>query len=90
MLKMILHFIKLLVIVLRLIYLSIKTLPRDVKGFLIRTKLEKTVQKMEDEGSTVAKQFRKIVNKHPNKAAIIFEKIIWTFQDVKLINIIII
>ena len=56
--------------------------PRDWKGILLRYKINKNNKKWKNEGLNVAKQFRKNVLKHPNKAAIIFENKTWTFQEV--------
>ena len=71
-----------LIFIIKLIYLTIKTLPRDLKGLALRSKLNKVTQLNEKNALTVAKQFRINALKHPNKAAIIFENKTWTFQDV--------
>jgi hypothetical protein len=79
---MILLFIKNLIFLIKLIFFSLKTLPRDLKGLALRSRIDKNTAKWLKEGLTVAKQFRKNVLKHPNKAAIIFENKTWTFQEV--------
>jgi hypothetical protein len=66
----------------KIFYLTIKMFPRDLKGILLRYKINKNNKKWKNEGLNVAKQFRKNVLKHPNKAAIIFENKTWTFQEV--------
>lgn len=71
----------------KVFYLTIKTLPRDLKGLALRRKIDKKTKEWQLEQLTVAKQFRKNVKKHPNKAAIIFENRIWTFQDVRIIKL---
>ena len=84
---MVLQIIRNLIFIIKLIIISIKTLPRDLKGLALRRKIDKKTKEWQLEQLTVAKQFRKNVKKHPNKAAIIFENRIWTFQDVRIIKL---
>ena len=70
------------VLFIKVFYFTIKMFPRDLKGIGLRYCMEKNTSKWLKEGLTVAKQFRKNVIKHPNKAAIIFENKTWTFQEV--------
>lgn len=58
------------------------TLPRDLKGVYVITKIESTQQKYDKERKTVPKLFFENVKKTPNKPCLIFENITWTFQDV--------
>jgi hypothetical protein len=80
---MIFQLLKNLYFILKLIFISIQTLPRDLKGFKLRRKIDKITQEWQEKSLTVAKQFRNNVKKHPNKAAIIFENVTWTFKDVR-------
>jgi hypothetical protein len=79
---MIYKLISKILLLIKIIILTFKTFPRDIKGLLVRSRLEKSTEKWIKEGLTLAKQFRKNVLKHPNKAAIIFENKTWTFQEV--------
>lgn len=71
-----------LVRIFKILYVIITTFKRDIKWLKTIAKLKSTVQKFGEDKLTVAKQFRKLVKKHPNKACIIFENNIWTYQDV--------
>lgn len=53
---------------------------RDYLGIRIFLYTRKRLK--EFSGSTVADEFRKLVKLHPNKKCIIYNDVVWTFQDV--------
>jgi hypothetical protein len=69
----------------KLIYNALITLPRDIKGLIMLHYVEWQFRKNEKDGSSTPKMFEKLVKKHPNKACIIFEETVWSYQDVILI-----
>ena len=67
---------------LKIIYLIIVTLPRDLKGLLIMRKIESKIDEYEKSEQTVPKLFYKMFKKHPKKPCFIFDNTVWSFEDV--------
>ena len=65
----------------RFLFTLVSALKRDVKGIVAFKNILKIIDNHKD--STVADIFFNSVRKHPNKACIIFENKIWTYQDVR-------
>ena len=70
--------------ILRLIVSFLITLPRDLRGLLMLTKLKKKSENYDRTNNNVADVFTEWVRKQPNKPCIIFKEQTWTFKDVKI------
>ncbi|XP_067217259.1 long-chain fatty acid transport protein 4 isoform X2 [Linepithema humile] len=68
---------------LRWFYVALKTLPRDVKGLIGYIRMLWEIHGHEKKDRGVADIFRQYVNRHPNKACLIFEDQEWTYQQVE-------
>ncbi len=67
---------------LKQLYYLIVTLPRDLKIIASMASIEWKYKKLEQKGEPVQKMFERVVQKHPDKACIIFDDRIYTYQDV--------
>ena len=61
-----------------------RALVRDLIGAKKLFTIKLRIRQFEKSNSTIPEKFLKVVNKHPNKACIIFDDQIWTFQQVKI------
>ena len=61
-----------------------RALIRDLIGAKKLFTIKLRIRQFEKSNSTIPERFLKFVNKHPNKACIIFNDQIWTFQQVKI------
>jgi solute carrier family 27 fatty acid transporter 1/4 len=61
-----------------------RALVRDLIGAKKLFTIKLKIRQFEKSNSTIPEKFIKFVNKHPNKACIIFDDQIWTFQQVKM------
>ncbi|XP_060078888.1 long-chain fatty acid transport protein 1-like [Ylistrum balloti] len=67
----------------RFTWVVINTLPRDLRGLSVLLKTKFIIRDHLRSGTTIAKLFTKSANKYPNKACILFEDEVWTFQEVE-------
>lgn len=67
----------------RLIYIIIKTLPRDLSGGYRFFKLLANIFLCTKRGESVPKIFSKLAKKHPHKVAFYYEDEVWTFQQLE-------
>lgn len=68
--------------ILKILFYSLLTLPRDVRGLLLMIKVEKLFSKWEKDELSVYDLFKQRVKQNPRKACFIFEQKTWTYQEV--------
>ncbi|KAK4885886.1 hypothetical protein RN001_002157 [Aquatica leii] len=65
------------------VWIIAKTYKRDYRGLKFIKHTKKQIARLRKSNVTVHKQFLETVKRNPDKAAVIFEKQIWTFSDVE-------
>ncbi len=65
------------------IYNLCSVIYRDLIGIFYVIKIESQIYNFTRKNEVLADLFRKCLNKHPNKACIVFQDQVWTFQDIE-------
>lgn len=67
---------------LRVVLFTILCLPRDIGGAVVLKKLKKKLSYLDKKNPSVSDYFIRWVSETPNKPVIIYNDVVWTFQEV--------